>query len=293
MQRSFRKRKYKVVISSILIIVAVICLLPFIHTIAISFSSSSAVGANYVSFWPVNFTLTSYEYVMHRSAFWRSFVVSLERIALGGGITMILVLMMAYPLSKEPGQFKARTAYVWIIFITMLFNGGLIPLYMLVSQLKMMDTLWSLVLPCAVPAFSVILMLNFFRQIPRELEEAAYIDGASHWKIFMSVFIPVSAPAIATIALFTIVGHWNSWFDGLIFMNRPEHMPLQSYLQTVIVAGGGDMSKSPEDWKIMSFINDRTIKCSQIIMATIPILIVYPFLQKYFVTGIVLGSVKG
>lgn len=275
-----------------LTIVAIICVIPFIHVIALSLSGSAAAQAGMVKFWPVDFTLASYQYVMNRVAFWRSFVITLERVVLGGFVNMLLVIMLAYPLSKEVKQFRLRTLYVWILFVTILFNGGIIPLYMLISQFKMLNTIWALVLPGAVPVFNVVLMINFFRQIPKELEEAAYIDGASHWKILALVFIPVSTPAIATIALFTIVGHWNSWFDGLIFMNQPEKLPLQSYLQTVIIST--DMSsKSPDDWKILAFISDRTLKTAQIIMATIPILMVYPFLQKYFVTGIVLGSVKG
>jgi len=275
-----------------LIIVALICVFPFIHIVALSFSGSAQAQAGLVKFWPVGFTLASYQYVMNRAAFWRSFIITLERVVLGGGVNMLLVIMLAYPLSKEVNQFKARTFYVWFLFVTVLFNGGIIPLYMLISQLKLLNSIWALVLPSAVPVFNVVLMINFFRQIPREMEEAAYIDGASHWKILLKIFLPVSMPSIATIALFTIVGHWNSWFDGLMFMNRLEKLPLQSYLQTVII--NTDMSsKNPDDWKILSFISDRTLKSAQLVLATIPILMVYPFLQRYFVTGIVLGSVKG
>lgn len=283
---------FRVLNSIFLSVVALICVLPFIHVIALSFSASASAQAGLVKFWPVDFTLASYQYVINRAAFWRSFIITLERVALGGGVNMLLVVLLAYPLSKEVKQFKARTFYVWVLFLTILFNGGIIPLYMLVSQLKLLNSIWSLVLPGAVPVFNVVLMINFFRQIPKELEEAAYIDGASHWRILAKVFLPVSMPALATIALFTIVGHWNSWFDGLMFMNKPERLPLQSYLQTVIIST--DMSsKNPDDWKILSFISDRTLKTAQLVLATIPILSVYPFLQKYFVTGIVLGSVKG
>jgi len=174
----------------------------------------------------------------------------------------------------------------------MLFSGGLIPTYLLINNLKLMDTIWSLVLPGGLPIFNMILMLNFFRQIPEEIEDAAYIDGAGHWRILWLIFVPVSTPAIATITLLCLVNHWNSWFDGLIYMNKIENYPLQSYLQTIIMRF--DFSKlTPTELKSLAKLNQRSIKAAQIWIACIPILMVYPFLQKYFVKGIVLGSVKG
>ena len=174
----------------------------------------------------------------------------------------------------------------------MLFYGGLIPTYMLISKLKMLDTIWALVLPGAVPVFSVVLMLNFFRQVPIELEEAALIDGANHFTTVFLIYIPVSLPSIATILLFSVVGHWNSWFDGLIYANFPHNYPLQSYLQTVVVMR--DLTRlTADEWKNLSQISDRTVKAAQIFMGALPILCVYPFLQRYFIKGIVVGSVKG
>jgi putative aldouronate transport system permease protein len=286
-------RKVFVVFNTVFLIAAsLLCLLPIIHIAAVSFSSSAAATAGLVKLWPVDFTMNSYNYVFKRDAFWRAIVVSFQRVVLGGGVNMLLVIMTAYPLSKEVTRFKMRTVYAWLFFMTMIFSGGLIPWYMVIRNLGLLNSIWALVLPGAVPVFNVILLLNFFRQIPHELEEAAAIDGAGHWTILWRIFIPTSLPALATIALFTAVGHWNSWFDGLILMNRPEKYPLQSYLQTVVIQR--DLSLVGQDeWKNLMEVSDRTVKSAQIFLGALPILTVYPFLQKYFVKGIVVGSVKG
>ncbi len=165
---------------------------------------------------------------------------------------------------------------------------------MLVQRLNLVDTIWALVLPTAVDVFNVVLMINFFRQIPNELEEAAFVDGAGYLRTLVQIFIPCSLPAIATLGLFTVVFHWNSWFDGLLYINQVENYPLQSYLQTVIVSldfSSGSVGSG--DYALIRELSDRTVKAAQIIIATIPILCIYPFLQKYFVSGIVVGGVKG
>ncbi len=293
MIKDSRGRKVFLITNNIFLIAAsLLCLLPIIHIAAVSFSSSSAATAGLVRLWPVNFTLNSYDYVFKRVEFWRSMGVSLRRITLGGSINMLLTIIIAYPLSKENRSFPFRTFYVWLFFITTLFNGGLIPGYMLINRIGLIDTIWSLILPGAVPVFNVILLLNFYRQIPKELEEAAFIDGANHWATLWRIYVPTSVPALATLTLFALVGHWNSWFDGLIYMNRPEHYPLQSYLQTVVIQR--DLSLVGDDeWKDLMEVSDRTVKAAQIFLGALPILSVYPFLQRYFVKGIVLGSIKG
>lgn len=219
---------------------------------------------------------------------------SVVRVILGAGLNLLMIVVLAYPLSKEKKDFRWRNIYVWFFFFTSLFNGGLIPNYMLLNQLKMLNTIWALVLPCAVHVFNMILMLNFYRQLPREMEEAAFIDGAGQWRTLLNIYIPCSLPSIATLALFSVVNHWNAWFDGLIYMNDASNYPLQSYLQTVII--GLDITSGnfdPNDFERIKELSSRTITAAQIIIATLPVLLIYPFLQKYFVTGIVLGSVKG
>jgi putative aldouronate transport system permease protein len=292
MKISKGQRIFNIGNSIFLIIVALICVLPLVHIAAISFSSNAAASAGYVKFLPVEFNVNSYKYVLDREPFWRALWVSAQRVVLGVGINMFFTIIVAYPLSKESKRFKARTVYVWIFFFTSLFYGGLIPWYMVIYNLKLIDTIWALVLPTAVPVFNVILMLNFFRQIPIELEEAAHIDGANHWTTLWKIYIPTSLAAIATLTLFSTVFHWNSWFDGMIYMNRPAHYPMQTYLQTVIVMRDFSLVGKGA-WKDLMEISDRTVKAAQIFMGGLPILLVYPFLQRYFVKGIVLGSVKG
>jgi len=231
---------------------------------------------------------------MGSKAFSKAFFVTIERVVLGVGINMFLTILVAYALSKEKKDFKWRGVYAWFFLITILFNGGLIPTYVVISKTGLIDKIWALVLPCAVPVFNIIVLLNFFRGLPKELEESAFIDGASYWKVLINIFLPVSKPALATVSLFSIVFHWNSWFDGLIYMNRPDNYPLQSYLQRIIVNPDQFMKSVGGDYeKLLAFINTRTTRAAQLFIGSIPILIVYPFLQKYFTTGLVLGSVKG
>lgn len=289
---SVGSKVFTVINTLVLIALGLICVLPLVNVFAISVSSNAAVTAGKVSFWPVDFTLSSYKYVAERAAFWRSMGVTLLRCLLGVSLNVFLCVITAYPLSKKNTNFRWRTVYAWFFFLTMLINGGLIPSFMTIKSLNLLGTIWALVLPGAVPVFSVVLMLNFFREIPEELEEAAIVDGASQWQILAKIYIPISKASMATICLFALVYHWNSWFDGIIYMNRPEQYPLQSYLNTIIIEAE-NVTSGAMDWQMMSVISDRTVKCAQIFLSTLPIIAVYPFLQRYFVKGMVMGSVKG
>ena len=271
---------------------ALSCLIPLIHIFAISLSDSAAATGGLVVLWPVNFTLESYAYVARRAAFWHSMLVSVIRVIVGVGLNMIFCIVCAYPLSKEKDQFRFRTVYAWYFFLTMLVSGGLIPLYMVIRQTGLMGTFWALVIPGAVPVYNIILLLNFFRQTPRELEEAAIIDGAGQWRIMWQIFVPTSTAALATVALLSTVYHWNEWFNGILYMKTPDQYPLQSYLRTLVI----DMkltNMGANDWQALALVSDKTVKCAQIFLASLPILMAYPFLQRYFVKGMVLGSVKG
>lgn len=283
---------FPVINGTILGIIALTCMAPLLHIFAIAFSDNREVVKGAVTLWPKNFTLSSFTFVLEREEFWISFSVTLKRIAIGLPLNMILTIITAYPLAKESSAFKPRTFYVWFMFFTMLFGGGLIPTYMLVKQLNLLDSIWALVLPGAIQVYNVILLLNFFRQLPKEISEAAYMDGAGHWQTLWRIYVPTSMAALATLILFTVVGHWNAWFDGMIYMNMPDKYPLQTFLRTVITMPDFKYLKA-DDWKNLQSISDRTTRSAQIIIASVPILLVYPFLQKYFVKGIVLGSVKG
>ncbi|MFD0714534.1 carbohydrate ABC transporter permease [Paenibacillus sp. GCM10027626] len=274
-----------------LCLLALSCLLPIVHVMAVSLSSAEAAGAGAVKLWPVKFTLSSYEYVLQDDGFLRAFGITVQRVLVGTALNLALIVLTAYPLSKETSAFLFRTAIAWYYVFTILFGGGLIPFYMTVKMTGLIDSLWALIIPGAVPVFSVLLMLNFFRGLPKELVEAAFIDGAGHMTVLWRIFVPLSKPALATIALFSMVGHWNSWFDGLILMNNPEHYPLQSFLQNMVIKQDF-LTANESDIQLLKLLSDRTLKSALIFLGTLPILLVYPFLQKYFMKGIVLGSVK-
>jgi len=277
------------------IVLALLCLLPIVNVLAVSFSSSTAAGAGIVTLWPVDFTLKSYQYALNKPEFLQSLVVSVERLGTGVALNMLLTIVCAYPLSKDKKTFRWRGPYLWFFFVTMVFSGGLIPWYMTIQNLHLGNTLWALILPGAVPVFNVILLLNFFRGVPKELEESAAMDGATVWQVLWKIVVPLSKPALATIALFSAVGHWNSWFDGLVLMSDPKNYPLQTYLQTVVVSRDMTLFQhaTREQLEMLQAISDRTTKAAQIFIATLPILLVYPFLQRYFVKGLTLGAVKG
>jgi ABC-type sugar transport system, permease component len=293
--QTLRGRIFETVNYTFLIGAALLCVFPILHVLAVSFSSSTAAASGQVTLWPVEFNLSSYQYALTKPQFLTSFVVTLERVGLGLAINMLLTIFAAYPLSKEKGELYGRNAYAWYLFVTIIFSGGMIPWYMTIKQFGLMGSLWALILPGAVPVFNVIILLNFFRQVPKEIGESAVMDGAGHWTVLSRIYLPLSVPALATLVLFTCVGHWNSWFDGLILMRSPSEYPLQTYLQTIIASRDMSLfvSASQEELKLLSQISDRTLKSAQIFIAAAPILAVYPFLQKYFMKGIVLGSVKG
>jgi len=279
----------------ILFTTAFLCLAPFLNLLAVSFSSGSAAAAGQVGFIPVDFNLEAYRWVAQHDRFIRSFIISVIRVVLGVIINLTVVVLCAYPLSKTKEEFKQRGVYAWYFIITMLFVPSLIPSFMVVMNLGLLDTIWALVLPGALPVFSVIVMLNFFRGLPKELEESASIDGAGHLTILLQIVLPLSKPSIATIVLFSAVGHWNAWFDGIIYMNRVENYPLQSYLQTIVVNPQTllrEMQNDPALIAMLRLVSNHTVRAAQLFIATIPILALYPFLQKYFITGLVLGSVK-
>lgn len=283
-------RVFSVVNTVILVFLGLICLLPFWYEVCISLSSNRAVISNQVYLWPRELSIESYRYVMARAPFWRSMVVTLKRVALSLPISLFLMVTAAYPLSKDKARFRARGLYVWYFFITMLFNGGMIPQYLLVVQLGLLNNIFALVLPGAFNVFNMLLVLSFFRNIPASLDDAARIDGAGQWRTLFQIYIPISLPVLATVTLFTLVGNWNSWFDGMIYM-KSNNVPLQTYLRTVVF--NYDFGKlSMEEQQRLAKMSPEGVKAAQMVIGAIPILAVYPFLQKYFITGITLGSVK-
>ncbi len=286
----FKNKLMDTVVWLIVILMTLCCLLPLLNTLAISFSNNSAVNANQVGILPVGFTLSSYKKLLEDNQFWRSAWISVLRVVLGTGLNMLMMILLAYPLSKSKNRFASRDIYMKLVIFAMLFNGGLIPGYIIVSKLHLLNTIWALVLPGAVPVFNVILLMNFMKGLPEALEEAAVIDGASEWTILTRVVLPISKPGLATVALFCIVNHWNDYFQGLIYMRTPSKYPLQTYIQQLTI----DVSQIADPQQLIYFmtISTRTLNAAKIVVATVPLLVIYPFLQRYFVTGIVIGAVK-
>lgn len=274
-----------------LTLITFLCILPLIHVLAVSLSGSAAATANIVGLIPVDFTIDAYIKTIGNENFIRSLGIGIVRVALGTVVSMSLMTLAAYSLSKEDKEFKERKYYVWFFVITMLFSGGLVPSYIIVTKVGLINSIWALILPGAVNAFNLILLLNFFRTaVPKSLEEAAYMDGAGHFRILFNIYLPIAIPAIATVSLFTMVFHWNSWFDGMIYLTDARKYPLSTFLQTIIVQQ--DFSKLSVDAETLRNLSQRTVKSAQIFIGALPMLIIYPFLQRYFVKGIVLGSEK-
>ncbi|WP_411346365.1 carbohydrate ABC transporter permease [Paenibacillus sp. WLX1005] len=273
-----------------LVFLSIMCIIPLIHVLAVSFSSKAAADANLVGLLPIQFSIEAYKKTMFNPVFLHSIWISVLRTVIGTAITLFLTFLAAYPLSKEESVFKGRTIYSWLFVFSMVFTGGLVPFYIVIQKLGLIDSFWVLVLPGAVNTFLVILMMNFFRGIPKELEEAAFMDGAGPFRTLFTMYLPISMPSIATITLFSMVFHWNSWFDGLLYLNNSNQFPLATFLQTVIIQQ--DMSSMSASPKEMELISQTTVKAAQIFIGAAPILIVYPFLQKFFVKGMTLGSVK-
>ena len=297
MKTSWSRKIFLVINYIILTILALVCILPFLNLLAISFSAKEAVIANKVTFWPVGFSMNSYRFILKNSQFLKSLLISVERTVPGVIINTVLVVLTAYPLSKSVKEFRLRNIFSWFFVITILFNGGLIPTYLVVKYTGLLNSILALILPGAVNVFNMLVVMNYMRSLPKELEEAAYIDGAGHVQVLLKVILPVCTPTLATVILFAFVNHWNSWFDGMIYMNTVDKYPLQSYLQTVIINTESFFrnasNTSSEIANYVKLVNARTTSAAQLFLAMIPILCIYPFLQKYFTTGLVMGSVKG
>ena len=280
----------------LLFVLSLICLLPIINVLAISFSSRAAADAGRVALWPVEFTTAAYRYVLDDQQFLKSLSVSVMRVLIGPALNLLLCILCAYPLSKSDNRFRARKVYVWIFLFCTLFNGGIIPTYMVVSKTGLINSFWSMIIPGAVPVMYVIMMMNFFRSLPPELEEAALLDGAGHLSVLLRVYVPLSKPSIATVTLFSMVGHWNSWFDGMIYLRDDTLQPLATLLHNMVSRTTLNVIMETTDISVIEqllTVTNESLKSAQLFIGMLPILCVYPFIQKYFTKGLVIGSVKG
>ncbi|WP_028612417.1 carbohydrate ABC transporter permease [Paenibacillus harenae] len=272
---------------------ALLALAPFVHVLAQSFSSHHAITSGKVGLWPVEFTVEAYARIFREQAFLNAFSVSVLRTSVGTFVNVLLTCLLAYPLSKV--YIKGRSAIMFLIVFTMMFGGGMIPTFLIVKETGLLDTFWAYIIPGAVSAFNVIIMKNFFQSVPAELEESAKMDGGSNLGILFRIVVPLSMPAIATITLFHAVSHWNAFFDTVLYVTDRKLFPLQVYLRELIMFNNSDINRNASNSVNMdsTLLALESLKAAALIASTVPILIVYPFLQKYFVKGIMLGSVKG
>ena len=269
-------------------VLSVTILYPFLFVLARSFSSGDATLSK-MTIIPQGMTLANYSTMLQYRYIGTGFRNSVARVLLGGALNLGVCILGAYPLSKR--DLPHRTLIMGFIVFTMFFSGGLIPLYLLVSKLGLRNTIWALVLPALVPTFSLIIMRNFFMTIPESLEESARMDGARDFTILMRLIVPVSKPVLATVVLWSMVDHWNAWFDSMIFMSKAENHVLQMIMrrmvkQVRILEDLGGMN-------VDEMVLPETLKAATIMISTVPILMIYPFLQKYFSKGILVGSLKG
>ena len=284
---------YQVFNTIVLTLMALSCILPILHVFAMSLSSSSAAMAGRVGLVPVEFSLQASEYLISKKDFFHSVSISLARVLVGTVFNMAIIAITAYPLSRSSRQFRARTAYMAYFAVTMFIGGGLIPTYMVIKNLHLLDSFWVLILPSAMSIWNVIIMMNFIKGLPRAIEEAAFVDGANHWQTLIRVILPMSKPSLASLLLFSMIGHWNAWFDGMFYMNNPNNYPMATYLATQVINNNQTMTNmTPEQLALLSSLSEKTVRSAQMFIAIIPILVVYPFLQKFFVKGITVGSVK-
>ncbi|WP_020617467.1 carbohydrate ABC transporter permease [Paenibacillus daejeonensis] len=291
-ERSAISKLYNGLNVFLILCITLACILPVWYTLVVSLSDRSVVAAGEVFFYPKGLTLSSYQMIVEDNQFFRSFWISVQRVFFATIITFFVVLLMAYPLSKTSKDFKPRNFFMWLLIFCMLFSGGMVPWFMTMKSLGLINSIWGLVLGGGLPVFNVILVMNFFRNLPKELEESAIMDGAGPWRILLGIILPLSMPVMATILVFTIVGHWNEFFQALLIMTKNENYPLQSYIRQV--SANVDLTKiDAESAKRLTTMSNQTLNAAKIFVSMLPLLVVYPFFQKYFVKGITLGSVKG
>jgi putative aldouronate transport system permease protein len=282
-------RVFRVVNVVVLIGVVIVTLYPFINIIARSFSSEAYIQSGQVNLVPRGFNLTTYRIVLSDPMFWTNYRNTVVYTVVGTVISMFLTTCYAYVLSKK--RLRGRSVLIWIAIFTLFFNGGLIPSYIVVTSLGLTDTMWAIVLPNAISVFNLLVMKSFFENLPDELEEAAAVDGLDTYRILLRIVLPLSKAVLATMTLFYAVSLWNSWFTAFLYLNHADLYPVTMYLRNLIAsatgastagAGAGDLQQAAAN-----------IQSVTIVLTVLPIVLVYPFIQRYFVSGITLGSVKG
>ena len=280
---------FDTIVYAVVIIAVLVCIIPFLHVIALSLSSNEAVVAQKVSILPIGFNLEAYSRIIKDATMIRSLLLTILITVLFTLLGMFLTVCCAYPLTKK--RLKGRKFMSMICIFTLFFSGGIIPNYILINNLKLLNSIWSLILPLAFSAYNMIIIKNFFANIPESLEESAYLDGCTDVGILVRIVLPLSAPVLATIALFFAVGRWNTFQDALFYITKPDLYPLQLKLNLIVSASASTESLGESVGAAQ--LVPEVLKAACVMFATLPIVIVYPWLQKYFVSGVMIGAVKG
>jgi putative aldouronate transport system permease protein len=292
-EHNFKSVLVDIFIWIILGLILLTCVLPFIHELAISFSSRTAVLSQRVGLLPSGFTLDNYQAVIAHDRFATSLYIAILRVLVAVPSTLLIVVMTAYPLSLDRISMPGRKTFMAVMIFANLFQIGLIPRYLSYLKLGLVDNLAVLILPLLLNTFNVILVSNAFRSIPYDLVESAMLDGATHWDVITKIMIPLSKPVLATISLFTIVQHWNSWFDGIIYLRNINLWPLGSYLYSVLTSAnlGSEYAGYRFSGTLVN-VSPKGVEAAMILLSALPVLIIYPFLQRFIISGMTLGAVK-
>lgn len=291
LKQSWGSRIFDGVNTALLLGFALITVLPFIYVLAGSFATQKELLLRGFILFPTEFSLEAYKYIFSTQTLVRSLLVTVFITVAGTLINLLFTCLMAYPLARRDMEF--RKPILMLVVFTMLFSGGMIPTFLVVRDLGMIDTYWSLLIPGAISAFNLIIIRNFFQQLPDGLEESAKIDGCNDLGIFLRIVLPLSMPAIATFSLFYAVGHWNTFFNAVLYLNDNTKWPIQVLLRQIVILASGGVGDSASMEADYVAPPDQAVKMAVIVVSTLPILLVYPFLQKHFAKGVLLGSVKG
>lgn len=290
MRESTGRKVFNIFNIILMLILIIVTVYPLLNQVALSFSSSSAILNGKVTLIPVDFTIDTYTTIAKESTFWVNYKNTLVYTITGTLLSLIMVTLCSYPLSKK--YLVGRGPILNFIVFTMFFGGGLIPNFVLIKNLGMIDTIWAVILPQAIIPYHVLLMKTYFQGLPEDLEDASKIDGLSQFGYFSKIALPLSKPIIATITLFVSVLHWNDWFTALLYLNKSEKFPVTLYLRN-IMAGATMAAQTGETIDSTVKSVPQSTQATALILVVLPILCVYPFVQKYFVKGVMIGSIKG
>lgn len=291
--KSFSDRTFGVFTYVIITLMTLLCLLPLLHMVALSFSDKEAVSAGRVGIWPMGFNLEAYKMILSDQQYFRSFGVSVARVVVGTIYNIITTVLFAFPLAHEKKQWPSRNLYMLFMLFTMMFgNGGLVPWYFTIKKVGMLGTFWALVIPGGVAFGHVILLMNAMRNLPKSLRESAELDGAGYMSLLFRIYLPLTIPTLAVIVLYCVVGHWNEFFAARILIKKMEQLPLQSYIYSLRMTETHLSTLTTTELMKLETLSGRAFDAAKIVVATVPILLIYPVIQRFFVGGITLGTVK-